>query len=345
MRLIYGLILLLCPCALSAQFEGGTGSGGAHTLLASTVDCNSFFGGEASGYFNTLLPSTFNCGEFMGGGGSGAASIELKGECVMYWGDSLSGYAQNVLASTQNCLFFKGAEASGYQNDTYINPVACVSYFGSASGNDGYHTRSYSEDNGGACILVTFPIEGSPLFAELRNSDDGYLFWQTYSEYNNRGFEVQKSPNGVDWAVIGWKNGVGTTSETQDYDFWDNDLRAEIQYYRLRQLDLDGTAAYSNVVALSMSEPNISRLVQIFPNPVLSGNDLQVQTWIPDEINLTLQIRNALGQTVGTFEHQFAAGNSTFRIPTQTLAAGTYFLSIQSENRDNYWVLPFIVIY
>lgn len=328
---------------LWAQFEGGSGSGHSVTLLASTVACNEFFGGEGSGHDTSSRASTFNCIEFAGNSGSGATSVERKGQCVMYWGDSLSGYRSNALASTQNCIFFKGEDGSGYNQNTYLSPFVCPSFLSSGR-DDGFGARSYTEDNGGTCY-ITVPIESSPLFGEVRNDDDGYLYWKTYSELNNDGFEVQKSLNAVEWEAIGWVAGAGNSTETLLYDFGDMNLDAEVQYYRFRQVDFDGTQSFSNIVALSLSQPNPAQyFVQVYPNPVIGDYPLHVQAWLPNALTMRVQVHNALGQLVSTHLFGFEAGNSQQSISTEKLPAGTYFLSAQTADTNLHWILPFVVV-
>jgi hypothetical protein len=173
--------LLLCGNILLAQvpFQGGIASGAMSLTLAGVDTCVHFFGGDT---------------------GSGASTDLYTNPyaCDAYLGDSLSGYnANNDLASTQNCIFYRGLDGSGYSADYYNNPATCPSFFASASGNDGYHARSYTED-AGSCYIVTLPIEASPLFAKIEDNE-GKLNWSTYAEENNQGFEIQKSFDGISY--------------------------------------------------------------------------------------------------------------------------------------------------
>lgn len=345
-RLWLGLCwLCVSSTPILAQFLGGDGSGQSVAVLASVSGCGWFSGGNGSGYASSSLASTFGCIEFMGSGGSGATSVEIKGECVMYWGDSHSGQGSALLPSPQNCLFFAGEEASGYAQTTRATGFVCPSFLASANGNDGYAARSYTEDHAGLCYVATFPIEASPLFGEIRDGRHGYLHWKTFSELNNKGFEVQKSYDGIEWSVLGWVPGAGNSTEVQYYDFWDLSLATGVQYYRFRQIDFDDTESYSNIVALSLEEDIAPQnILQVYPNPVISGQVLHLQAWISFDLSLDIQLHNALGQLLGRYQPNFTTGNSLFNIPTYDLPAGTYFLSIQTTDHSAHWMFPFVVV-
>lgn len=90
------------------------------------------------------------------------------------------------------------------------------------------------------------------------------LDWQTASEKNNVGFEIERSANATHFENIGFVKGKGTVSTPQYYSFTDPKPNNGVNYYRLRQIDLDGIATYSNVIAVQFS-PSIK--LQIFPNP------------------------------------------------------------------------------
>ncbi len=176
--------------SLMAQgpFQGGDGSGGVGVNLAGVDTCIHFYGGQnGSGAANSLYSNPYNCN--------------------MFFGDTVSGYDANVVPSTQACFSYNGENSSGYNKNNYDNPAACPAFYASASGNDGYATRSYSDDNGG-CYAVALPIESSPLFAKIQDKK-GYLYWTTYSEENNAGFEIQKSFDGIAWQAIGWVEAAG----------------------------------------------------------------------------------------------------------------------------------------
>jgi len=313
--LIFSSLLLWGPISLAqTPFQGGLASGSISFTLAGVDTCIHFYGGDA---------------------GSGGSSDLYKNPyaCDVYLGDSLSGYNNNDLASTQNCIFYRGLGSSGYSNGLYDNPKACPSYFASASGNDGYHARSYAEDVG-SCYVVTLPIEASPLFAKIEDNQ-GKLTWSTYAEENNQGFEVQKSFDGISWTVIGWLDGVGNHIGILNYEFLDESLQYQNQYYRFKQIDFDESYTYSNIVnlhpSMTTSRPNH---IAIYPNPVRSGNYLNIRSWISYELELKLQLYNTLGQLILEETASLDEFNSLFQLSMANIPQGNYFLLLSNETGE-----------
>ncbi len=91
------------------------------------------------------------------------------------------------------------------------------------------------------------------------------LTWQTATETNNEGFRVERSSDGHHWQAIGFVAGYGTTQAAQAYHYTDNSPHLGLNYYRLQQLDYDGSTAYSSVVSVNMGASRSSNL--LFPNP------------------------------------------------------------------------------
>ena len=92
------------------------------------------------------------------------------------------------------------------------------------------------------------------------------LSWVTASEINNNGFEIQKSKDKEIWQTIGFVNGSGSSTEFNNYNYIDNTTLYETNYYRLKQIDYDGTYKYSQIIEISLFLSNF-QLYQNFPNP------------------------------------------------------------------------------
>ena len=109
------------------------------------------------------------------------------------------------------------------------------------------------------------------------------LDWVTASEENNKGFQVQRSIDGVHFNNLGWVNGRGTTIELQNYQYEDfNIVSNTTYYYRLRQLDFDASTSFSKVVTARIEGDEVV-VGNFYPNPAnsdfvalnLSGSDYQ----------------------------------------------------------------------
>ena len=93
------------------------------------------------------------------------------------------------------------------------------------------------------------------------------LQWNTASESNNFGFEIQKSNDAAIFKKIGFVPGIGTTTKPNSYNFIDTDISFGTCYYRLKQLDLDGSYKYSNIITIEVGVPQQFELSQNYPNP------------------------------------------------------------------------------
>jgi hypothetical protein len=107
-------------------------------------------------------------------------------------------------------------------------------------------------------LLNTFSSPPVELASFTVQAEDNVvnLFWTTASEFNNMGFAVERSAQIGQWQEIGFVNGNGTTNEPQTYNFIDSlvNVVAERVYYRLKQIDFDGTFQYSDEIEVSLQQ-------------------------------------------------------------------------------------------
>lgn len=116
------------------------------------------------------------------------------------------------------------------------------------------------------CSSVILPVELYSFEAEEQESNVAQIKWTTLSETNCLGFQVEKSvTSGMVYDSIGYLPGHGTTTQAHDYVFTDDNLTSPA-YYRLKQMDDDGTITYSNVISIAPSHEG-AITTNIFPNP------------------------------------------------------------------------------
>jgi predicted outer membrane repeat protein len=161
------------------------------------------------------------------------------------------------------------------------------------------------------------------------------LSWQTGSETNNAGFDVQhRASETGSWRTLGFVEGAGTTTQAQRYRFSpDESLAPGTHQFRLRQVDADGTAHLSETVTAEIGLDEPVRLTAPAPNPVQARATLSFAVREPAEATLVLY--NTLGQTVRTlYRGTPAAGEAqTVEVSTTGLASGLYFLRLQADGR------------
>ena len=114
---------------------------------------------------------------------------------------------------------------------------------------------------------VDLPIELIAFNAVRNNAASVLLTWSTASELNNKGFDVERMlENETVFTKIGFVDGVGTSIETNEYSYTDNNSFNGVSYYRLRQVDFDETFEYTHVRAVTGITTN-GGSVTVFPIP------------------------------------------------------------------------------
>jgi len=191
--------------------------------------------------------------------------------------------------------------------------------------------------------------ESEPLPVELTRLEatpqDGKvrLRWQTASETNNAGFEIQRAKEGTSgeegaWTEVGFmesKAPGGTTSESTRYQFTDENVpyAADSLRYRLRQVDVDGAATLTDPITVTRGGPDRPQLLGTYPNPVRS--QVTVRFGVPEQTasrsgEVYLRLYDVLGQEVRTVQAGVKPGRYETRLSVSDLPSGTYFLRLEA---------------
>ncbi len=164
-------------------------------------------------------------------------------------------------------------------------------------------------------------------FEAFENEDQEVeLHWSTASELNNDRFEIEKSFDGHTFDVIGQIVGNGTSNTLSDYQFTDTDPFNGINYYRLRQVDYDGTDDYSELVSVFVDvqrEYNIT----LSPNPTFDVTTLSIE-WENDD-DYAVGIFDMMGRNLGVVHSKF----SKLNLDLSTLPKGMYIIKIHTGDR------------
>lgn len=115
--------------------------------------------------------------------------------------------------------------------------------------------------------VSSFPVELTSFEAEAQESFRTLLTWETASELNNDYFLLERSHNGTDFVSIAKIDGKGTSNIPHSYQYLDASPSIGTNYYRLQQVDVDGSFHYSHMVHVSFSEDVYSMAPLVYPNP------------------------------------------------------------------------------
>ncbi|MFT5777519.1 MAG: hypothetical protein ACI837_000454 [Crocinitomicaceae bacterium] len=124
------------------------------------------------------------------------------------------------------------------------------------------------------CPIVILPVELSK-FNGSKETQGNLLTWQTESEYNAASFTLERSRDGINWAVIHSESAIGFSTETQKYSYVDTDFRPIINYYRLKETDIDGVVTTFNKLVSIDNRILESKLIKVIN---LLGQEIDVNT-------------------------------------------------------------------
>ena len=214
----------------------------------------------------------------------------------------------------------------------------------SENGADSRDATANTVTLGGIASLSRWTLgsESDPLPVELAQFDAAVeasgpadrvrLTWQTASETNNAGFDVQRRA-GEDaagsWEQVGRVSGAGTTTEAHSYRFVDTSLpfAADALTYRLKQVDTDGSSHVSETITVNRTVGAVT-LRNVYPNP--ARGPVTVQYAVPESQPVSLRLYDVLGRQVRTLVESNRQGRQEVQLDVSGLTSGLYFLRLQA---------------
>ncbi len=182
-------------------------------------------------------------------------------------------------------------------------------------------------------FMGTLPVELSSFTSNIRKNDV-LLNWETTSETNNSGFEIERkaASDKENWIKLGFVKGYGNTNEVKNYSFKDDGLTSGQYSYRLKQIDYNGNFEYFMLDnQVFVGRPDKFVLNQNFPNPFNPVTKINFS--LPDDSKVSLKIFDAAGRLVSTLiNYEFKiADYYSISFNATGLASGTYFYTIQTD--------------
>ena len=293
--------------------KGGANKYEANDVLAAVVDPNTATYNSAGAVYNAttgiLLTGTAN-------------GLLLNGTNAVLAGTGPSGNSGNTLPA--------GVSLNAQTGQIYVSDVSATGLVNNPTARTYSVNVTTTDSNGGITTqTVTFTIGAYPLpvvltafTAQAVQNRDALLNWATASEVNSASFDIERSFDGTSFANIGEVAAHGTTATTHAYAFTDAGIAARAQgpvYYRLRQVDLNGTATYSPVQAVSFTKAATVAL-SLYPNPASATTHLDLSA-LPATGSYQVLVLDATGRQVLTAT---PGGGLPQPLDLTGLASGTY---------------------
>ena len=244
-----------------------------------------------------------------------------------YNGTTQSDFGTVLTTSPAGFLFAAG-EWQNPGSNGLNNPGGGAFYNPAFAGGDDSFIMKF-----GIPVSLPLPVELISLSAEGKNNFI-HVAWSTASEINNRGFELQRTSDISNFEKISWKDGKGTTTSLTEYFYDDPDVEPEkIYYYRLKQIDFDGSENYSAAVATKITGIKSAELT-LTENA--DGEYAIISWYLPFDSPVKIILTDVSGKQVPVLENSnMVKGNHSLKLePTMfQLSKGMYFvsLSIPSE--------------
>jgi hypothetical protein len=244
----------------------------------------------------------------------------------------VSNIRRYTVTSSDNTGFNGNIQLSFGADDDVTNPTSPSLVIGKNNGNGWFNIGRITSDASTVtsgnftsfsdfALASTDPdVTNNPLPVELirftaqRQADAVRLDWATASEQNNARFEVQRSADGAQFRTLNTVAGQGTTAQRHAYSALDRQPLSGTAYYRLRQVDTNGQASFSPVVAVAAGKE-----LALYPNP--AHTELQVVAPAPEA---TYRVLSTIGAVL--LEGRTSTGNATLNVAS--LPAGLYHLEV-----------------
>ena len=256
------------------------------------------------------------------GGSNWSTSIFGQAFFGMHFPTSTVGYVVGMgggIHKTTNSGLSWTSQNSGTSQT--LNDVFFINDFtGFATGDNGVILKT--TDGGVPVELTSFSA----------NVVDGkvILNWTTATETNNQGFEIIRSAqNDNCWLNIGFVPGFGTTTEPKIYNYTDQSVINGKYYYRLKQIDFDGSPTYSSVVEAEVSSLTEFSLKQNYPNPFNPATTIEFS--LPFDSQVKISVYNLVGEKVAeVINKNLTAGSHKIYFNASQLTSGVYLYKMDA---------------
>ena len=263
--------------------------------------------------------------------------IQSSGIFNSYWLDQNNGIMVGTLGLIEKTT-------NGGQTWTVMNAGGWTVYGAYMSHPDTFWVSAgYGQVFSYAAAVI--PVELSSLFSNV-DGNNVTLSWSTATETNNKGFAIERSTDFNNWIQLGFVDGKGTTTQTNNYSFTDKDVAHGKYFYRLTQIDFDGSFKYYYLGSeIEIGSPAVYSLSQNYPNPFNPTTKIGYQ--IPVDAKVKIELYGITGEKVATLvngDHAAGYYNIELNANKLNLASGLYMYKMTAQNASGLNSEPFVQV-
>lgn len=244
-------------------------------------------------------------------------------------GGTFSGSVNGLAWTQSGSLHFSTSAGIYFIDQTTANTLSGTVQATFVANSEGLSLTDLGSDRFPTQTTLPVSLGG---FSVSKQNNNAILSWTTVTEINTDHFEIERSFDGLSFSQVGTKSAAGNSTDQRNYQFTDpiSALSASVIYYRIRTVDQDGKASYSNIIALRVG--GTVKGFNVYPNPFV--NDLRIEMNAAQAGAVTVRISNAAGQMVYNRSSMVQKGNNVLVIASElsALQRGTYFIELISED-------------
>lgn len=186
-----------------------------------------------------------------------------------------------------------------------------------------------------SCDAASFPVSLTYFDAELDELQRVELRWGTSSELNNDYFEIERSADGRVFQPLERISGAGNSTSELTYKTFDEEPLPGVSYYRLKQVDLDGSFSYEGIVSVRIEiQDEVVAKAFAYPNP--ASDELHIQISSSEELPVLIRMFSLNGQLVKQESVRIRKGLNTFTWQVTELNTGLYFCELVAKVNNRY---------
>ena len=295
--------------------RGSGGAGGAVTITATSTSIN------ITKNITTTGGSTGTAVDGASGGNGGVVNITANTSLTV----------ANITARGGNNSHWSSCQGSG-ANVNLDGSSITKGTVNTTQGSSALGVASCGSKTDGTLSETIIPLPVELLnFSAFKEDEHIFITWETAAEINNDYFIVEKSIDGNNWEQITKVSGAGNSFVPITYSIIDPNGCNGNCYYRLKQIDFDGTQTTYKAVLLQGKTQNTKLEVNVYPNPTYDFVDISLL--IQENESYTIILTNTLGEIIHKREKKLVKGLNYMHISLTNYLKGSYYLQVYSDSQ------------